>query len=330
MLRTIVGFAIIAVGAGCTVDQPEPHVGKTDAGQSSHGSGGSSATASGGGSVTTGGPVATTGGGGSGGASGAANAGGDLADAATDDAASQGDGFDGRVPFIPCDGGTTYAGMSLHLDGSGSYATLPRPVQDDFTLEAWIKTTTSSSGDQFWQGIGLFHADVQGGNNDFGASILNDEFAFGVGLGPGLNDATLESSSVVTSGEWTHVAVSRKESTGEIVLVVNGKMEGSQTYAQTNPLSASTTLLLGGNTIDGHYFAGEIDEFRIWNIVRSPSEIASTMFKKLTGTETGLVGYYKFDDSGATTATDSSPSKVDLTFMGQAAKGPSGAPICQP
>jgi hypothetical protein len=234
------------------------------------------------------------------------------------------------VPFIPCDGGTTYAGMSLHLDGSGSYATLPRPVQDDFTLEAWIKTTTSSSGTEFWQGIGLFHADVQGGNNDFGASILNDEFAFGMGLGPGLNDATLESTSVVTSGEWTHVAVTRKESTGEVVLVVNGMMESTQSYTQTNPLSASSTLTLGGNTIDGRYFAGEIDEVRIWSIVRSPAEIASTMFKKLTGSETGLVGYYKFDDSSAGVATDSSPSKVDLTLMGQASKGASGAPICQP
>ena len=127
----------------------------------------------------------------------------DSADAATNvEDASAGDGSDGRLPTVYCDGGSTYAGMALHLDGGSSYGTLPRPVQDDFTLEAWIKTSTSLSGNQFWQGIGLFHADTQGGNNDFGASIINDGFAFGMGLGPGLEDVMMQSTSAVTTGEW--------------------------------------------------------------------------------------------------------------------------------
>src|SRR5689334_9871125 len=131
MLRTIVGFAIIAVGAGCSpADVSYPP--KGGAGMGSAGAGGSAHAGAGGTSSVTGGsgtmtnPVGSAGSGGG----NAGNAGGDTADAAvaTDDAASQGDGNDGRVPFIPCDGGTTYSGMSLHLDGSNSYATLPRPV----------------------------------------------------------------------------------------------------------------------------------------------------------------------------------------------------------
>jgi len=234
------------------------------------------------------------------------------------------------LPIVYCDGGSTYAGMALHLDGGSSYGTLPRPVQDDFTLEAWIKTTTSLSGNQFWQGIGLFHADVQGGNNDFGAAIINDGFAFGMGLGPGLEDVMMQSTTTVTNGEWMHVAVTRKKSTGEVQLFVNGNMEGSQAYAQVSSLSAATNMTIGGNTIDGHYFNGDLDEVRIWNVVRSPADIMSNMYKKLAGNEAGLVGYYKFDDTSTTTATDTSPSNVTLTLSGQPSKVASQAPLCMP
>ena len=58
-----------------------------------------------------------------------------------------------------------------------------RPVQDDFTLEAWIKTTDVGAGvtPDFFLGNGLIYADIAGVANDSGTSILNSKFAFGVG-----------------------------------------------------------------------------------------------------------------------------------------------------
>src|SRR5437762_2481438 len=45
---------------------------------------------------------------------------------------------------------------AIQFDGSATYATTPRLVQDDFTLEAWIRTTTASpTGTSFFQGVGL-------------------------------------------------------------------------------------------------------------------------------------------------------------------------------
>jgi len=331
MRNVIWGLGLAALCGGCTVDQPSspPKSNVPDA-HVNGGAGGTSTTTGTGTSGSNSG-VAGTGAGITGGAgtSAAGSGGTDSADAAIDDA-SLGDGFDGRLPTVYCDGGSTYSGMALHLDGGSSYGSLPRPVQDDFTLEAWIKTTTSLSGNQFWQGIGLFHADVQGGNNDFGAAIINDSFAFGMGLGPGLEDVMIQSTSTVTSGEWMHVAVTRKKSTGEVQLFVNGTMEGSSTYAQVSSLSAATTMTIGGNTIDGHYFNGDLDEVRIWNVVRAPGDIMSNMYKKLAGNEAGLVGYYKFDDASTTTASDPSPSNVALTLTGQASKVASQAPLCVP
>ena len=49
------------------------------------------------------------------------------------------------------------------------------------------------------------------------------------------------------------------------------------------------------------------------------------MNQRLTGTETGLVGYYRFDEGSGTTTADISPTHVAATFFGGDA-GSAGAP----
>ena len=43
-------------------------------------------------------------------------------------------------------------------------------------------------------------------------------------------------------------------------------------------------------------FNGIIDEVRIWNIARSQNDIQEYMYKQLTGTESGLVAYWQFNE----------------------------------
>src|SRR5262249_45068397 len=154
--------------------------------------------------------------------------------------------------------------------GVAAYGTMPRPVQDDFTLEAWIKTRSSLPGTLFWQGLPIFHADVLGGNDDFGAAVLNDTFAFGMGLGPGGSDVAVQATTIVPTDQWIHVAATRAKSTGQAQVFVNGVLEQSVIFPQTNSLSAAPMLAVGGNIVDSHYYAGELDEVRIWNVVRTP------------------------------------------------------------
>lgn len=181
--------------------------------------------------------------------------------------------------------------MALSFDGTNDYVRLSRNVADDFTLEAWIRTTKSRGGSNFYEGLGLLHADVSGGANDFGASILNDHFSFGTGS----QDRSVESSTVVTTGEWFHVAAVRTMSTGDIRVLVNGIEEGSVGTNNILSLDASATVDIGGNVIDSRYFEGTIDDVRIWNVARTNAEILATMNSRLDGTEANLVGYYSFD-----------------------------------
>jgi hypothetical protein len=157
---------------------------------------------------------------------------------------------------------------------------------------------------------------VSGGNNDFGTSILNDRWTFGVGNPPN-SDLMIQSTSVVTTNQWVHVAVTRTRGSGALQLLVNGVVEASlATTTQTSSLTAATNMTIGANTVDSHYFVGSLDEVRVWNVARTAAQIAATMRQRLNGNEAGLVGYWRFDDVGGTTALDSSPSNAVTTFFG--------------
>ncbi len=166
-------------------DLPEPPSRpQQDAGSQGPGSGGAGGASTQG----TGGQVS----GGSGGVAGSnagGAAGGESSDGAAiaDAPASSDAGADAML--------VTCAGRGLQLDGTG-YLQTNRLVQDDFTLEAWIQTTASLTGSNFFEGNGLIYADLPDVANDFGLSILNDRLAFGVGN----PDTTILSFSAVTTG----------------------------------------------------------------------------------------------------------------------------------
>ena len=61
-------------------------------------------------------------------------------------------------------------------------------------------------------------------------------------------------------------------------------------------------------------YTGQIDEVRIWNYARTQTEIRRDMCRRLTGTESGLVGYWRFDECGGNTAFDSSGNGNDGTL----------------
>ena len=230
----------------------------------------------------------------------------------------------------PPDVAPCVAGYAAQFTATSSLS-VARPVQDDFTVEAWIKTTASRKGTMFYHGNGVIYADAPPGTNpaganDFGTSILNDRFAFGIGN----PDTTLQSSAIVTTGQWVHVAATRDRAAGEARVYVNGIGDPPTTTTQKGSLTDQPTLSLGCTLNDQNHFIGHMDEVRIWNVVRTETEIAATMRQRLTGREPGLVAYWRFDDRGGPTAVDSSPAKADATIAGMLEWVVSDAPICGP
>jgi hypothetical protein len=227
-------------------------------------------------------------------------------------------------PSTDAEGGESgcASGNAVQLDGA-TYASVARVVQDDFTIEAWVKMAHSLTGTYFWNGSAIVWADVSTTANDFVVSVVNDRLAIGVGS----PDSVAQSTGSAAADKWVHVAATRTRATGTIAVFIDGVTQGSST-GNTSSLNASATMLIGNSGGGLNGFVGELDELRIWNTVRTAAEISSNMTRRLVGNERGLVSYYRFDESSGPTAIDSSPRANHGLFKGPVTWVPSTAPIC--
>lgn len=218
------------------------------------------------------------------------------------------------------------SGSVLELNGNHIVMFAKAPL-DDLTIEMWIKTTMVGDTGAFYRGAALFDADTPGNANDFGATLVESNFAFGTGN----PDTSALSQTAVNTGEWVHVAGVRNRSTGMVRVLVNGLVESTLISNSRLPLDGADFPGLGGHFDKGSFYngyVGSVDEIRLWNVARTPREIAENMHVRLVGNEPGLVGYWHLDDGQGTIATDCSPSHADATLGGgDPARVPSWAPF---
>lgn len=105
------------------------------------------------------------------------------------------------------------------------------------------------------------------------------------------------SGPLINAG-WNHVAIvyTAKQPT----LYINGVFAKTGIVSNQNNVFPSSRV--GGSNYG--WYAGDIDELRIWNTSRSLAQIRDNMCKKLVGTEANLIRYHKMDDGAGTTSTD--------------------------
>ncbi len=137
----------------------------------------------------------------------------------------------------------------------------------------------------------------------------------------------------LTSGVWTHVAV-----TFDNAYTARFYVDGAlvETVFGAQPAAAATQpFFIGRNASGIEYWRGDLDEIRVWNIVRTPAAIAATHRTTLYGDEPGLVGYWRLDENTGGVVVDaiggnhgtvfSSPT---WTLLDDCAVGPVGDMDC--
>ena len=108
---------------------------------------------------------------------------------------------------------------------------------------------------------------------------------------------------------WQHVAATYDGIFMKIY--VDGNLTAEANLTGLNIGNAINSNLLIGESpgFSGRVFNGKIDEIRIWNIVRSQSQIQETMNIPLpseyySSPDSGLVGYWQLDEGAGQTASD--------------------------
>jgi predicted secreted protein len=207
--------------------------------------------------------------------------------------------------FIKTYGADTSNIASVILDGANDFVAVPATAHLDvtaLTVEAWVYSKNYADN------MGVFEKTTNG-NVNTQYSLYFD--ATGVKFQTTNNSAVTATLSAthaeagIVNGNWYHIAVVYDGV--KKYIYVNGVEKKSIGYTQTlatNPAGVSFVGKLGAGA--SFEFLGNIDNVRVWNVAKTATEIQSLMFATSTGSETGLVLYYKFDDNTGTTALNSS------------------------
>lgn len=205
----------------------------------------------------------------------------------------------------------------LNFDGIDDLVELPSIIEpnlrNNVTVEFWMKSSTTPD-----QGDVLFAQ----GEFGLGLSLNNDGTVQFSGSG---GFQTINSTAVVTDGEWHHVAGTFffNGTTTNASLYIDGVLDNSTTAYENGQISySSSALTIGANSVvTNRNYEGSIEDLRIWNVARTASEINVNKACELTGAETDLLAYYTFnqgfdvvDNSNITSLTDATANAYNGTF----------------
>ncbi|MCU0324514.1 MAG: hypothetical protein MUF45_04595 [Spirosomaceae bacterium] len=182
------------------------------------------------------------------------------------------------------------------VKANSQYVTVPHSASINlgttFTMEAWVN----------YSGVNSTIVDKR--NYDFLWQLGANGNANKMGYFDRSTGTWHYSTGNVPENTWTHVAVTLQA--GTLTFYINGVASGTASVASamqdTQPMNIGRQQ---PTACTCNHFNGTMDELRLWNYARTPSQILANM-NSVTANTPGLVAYYKFDETSGTTITDAS------------------------
>jgi hydrogenase maturation factor HypE len=160
-------------------------------------------------------------------------------------------------------------GNGLAFNGVNSMVSVPHDtwlnLTTGMTLEAWVYPTDGGG----WRTVLLKEA---AGGHTF--ALYSDGHAAPAAHLQATTDVVSEGLAPLPLQTWTHLAVTY--TAGSLRLYVNGALT-TTTAVTGSPVTSALPLRIGGNAIWGEYFAGIIDEVRIYYRALTAAEITADM-----------------------------------------------------
>ncbi len=228
----------------------------------------------------------------------------------------------------------------LNFDGTNDHVTIPATAINNLpqgTIETWVylnnlneQTICSkqSNGENSYAILA-----VGGGSYDQGAPIAG-QVSY-----QSKNGSIIKSTGpLLQIGQWYHLAITFTNTQAR--LYINGVLNNTvnANFSLPNDLTVTATSIgawLGDG--GGQYFNGNIDEFRVWNAVLTPTEINNLKDCEAQA-QPELIAYYKFNqgydgvsNTSTTTLLDSAGSNngtlTNFALTGATSNWKSGSPV---
>ncbi len=196
--------------------------------------------------------------------------------------------FDGNNDFVNCGNDET-----LNITG------------DQITLEAWINPSQWKNNS--WEGV-IISKDQFGDGTDHGYVLrCGNNGQVDLVLGNGSWHELYSPQNLMKLNEWNHIAGTYDGT--RMKIFINGE-EVVRKYDSFSIKGTKKHLFIGSSPADNsRSFNGKIDEVRVWEKARTGEEIINTMYTDLgneflANSESGLVGYWKFNEGSTQTTKD--------------------------
>ena len=104
-----------------------------------------------------------------------------------------------------------------------------------------------------------------------------------------------------TIDRWAHIAVA-SNGIDDMRIYVDGQQQYQSSFAR-NP-GKKQRIAIGSNDISSHHFKGYLSDLRVWNVLKSEEQIRESMYERVVGSKSHLVGSWPMDDGSGLVAED--------------------------
>jgi Concanavalin A-like lectin/glucanases superfamily len=205
--------------------------------------------------------------------------------------------------FPVFDGGD--AGYALQFDGVNDYATCATAAfpaaGSTQTISMWVNYASGATTQDFLVMRLDFISGVQIGLHGGTVAVWRTY----------VDRAVVQAPTLPPANQWHHVAYTYDGTTHN--LYIDGVVVDTETVP--GDIRTPTSGWLGSIDGNNELYKGQLDEIRIWNVVRTAAQVQMDMHHSPPGTEPGLVAYWTFDDAGSGgRALDASGLDNDVTL----------------